>query len=313
MPYRGSRLRRACERPLVCYAKPQQELKYRMHIVVTGSSGKLGRHTVKTLLEAGHTVVPADVAPPQAPPPADYPQTRIVDLSDGDRVIDLLTGADAVCHLANHPALPEPHRTAGFRNNVATTFNVFHAAERAGVKKVLYASSVQAYGVLGHREPDGSVIVASPRYLPIDEDHPLLPAAAYPLSKAAGEWFAESFARRVPEMTIWGLRFSAITEKLAPPHNHARALWSLYSAIHIADAAVAILLCCQTDRPGYTPLNIVAPGSTDNWSRQMLAETYGHTPEIRGDLQPSDALITGRRAADLIGFQPRHCREFQNA
>lgn len=283
-----------------------------MRIVVTGSSGKLGRQTVLALLEAGHTVVPADIQPP---PEADasLPPTHVIDLNDSDQVVTLLQGCDAVCHLGNLPSIAPTNRPNGFRNNVATTFNVLHAAELNGVRRVVYASSIQVYGVLGHGEPDGRVIVASPRYLPIDEDHPLLPCSAYSLSKATGEWIAESFARRNPQMTVWSMRFTGIRALPLDKNTRRSLMWGLLTSVRLVDAAHAVLLACQTDRPGHTPLNIVAPGSNEPWSHQMLIERYGSLPEIRGDLQPTDALICGRRATELLGFRPAHCHEFQNA
>ena len=114
-------------------------------------------------------------------------------------------------------------------------------------------------------------------------------------------------------MTIWSMRFTGIR---ALPLNRIKRhnpMWGLLTSVQLVDAAHAVLLACQTDRPGHTPLNIVAPGSNEPWSHQTLIDMYGRLPEIRGDLQPTDALICGRRATELLGFRPAHCHEFQNA
>ena len=67
------------------------------------------------------------------------------------------------------------HRTQDyFRTNVQGTWNLLHAAEAAGVRKVVVASSTAVYGVGRDRLPD---------YLPVDEEHPQRPTATYSLTK----------------------------------------------------------------------------------------------------------------------------------
>ena len=85
--------------------------------------------------------------------------------------------------------IPSPERHTAdvvFRNNVVSSFNVLEAATMLGIKKVVWASSISALGyAFRHRQ-------FNPRYLPIDEDHPLLSQDSYGLSKmvggAAGGW-----------------------------------------------------------------------------------------------------------------------------
>jgi nucleoside-diphosphate-sugar epimerase len=272
-----------------------------MLIVVTGSSGRLGRFVVRDLLEQGHDVRPIDLRP-AVDPAATIPLTRLIDLTRAADLIPIFRGADAVCHLGNAPAIREFPLTDGLANNVAATHGVFEAAAAAGVKRIINASSIQAYGVVTSR-PD--VAPTPPLYLPVDEDHPLLPRDAYPLSKAIGERIAESFARRLPEMSVFSLRFTHITEKSPVPAGAEAIGASLLTAIHREDAAIAVRLCCGQDRPGHTALNILSPASTVPWERSWLGDFYGCQPEFRRELNPDDALIACDRARQILGFTAR--------
>ena len=175
----------------------------------------------------------------------------------------------------------------------------------------MYASSIQAYGFYG----DGSrrpPLVSQPRYFPIDEGHPLLPRDGYPLSKATGEWIAESFVRADPAMQVFSLRFTWIrTERdvlpgVRPepsPEHPFPLVGSMFTQIPVAQAARAVRLCCEAVRPGHTPLNIVAAKSMWPWSRELIEAAYGVMPPIRGELRPENALISGERAERIIGIR----------
>jgi len=268
-----------------------------MVIAVTGSSGRLGKAVIHDLMENGHDVRPIDLRPAGDP---GSPLTHLADLTRPADLVPLFQGADAICHLGNHPGIEQFPLTAGLANNVAATHGVFEAAEKAGVKRIIYASSIQAYGIVTSNEQTKPM---PPQYLPVDEQHPLLPRDAYPLSKAMGEWIADSFQRRRPELTIFSLRFTYITDKLSEiPANPARVGGSLLTAVHPADAATAVRLCCQLDRPGHTPLNIASPTSTAAWEMPLLTEYYGTTPPLRRPLSSRDALISSDAAREILGF-----------
>ena len=69
---------------------------------------------------------------------------------------------------------------SAFETNVRGSFNVFDAAGKAGVSRVVYSSASSAYG------PTDAY--------PIVEDQPLRPNAFYPASKAAGEMLLRGLA-----------------------------------------------------------------------------------------------------------------------
>lgn len=283
-----------------------------MRILVTGSSGRLGQRVVRTAREMGHEVIPVDIQPPPGETDSD---TRIIDLTKVEGLPKLFDGVDAICHLGNQPAFFQMTRSAGYLNNTAANYNVFLAADQVGIQRIVYASSVQAYGCLaGASGPPFPNLHSNPQYLPIDEDHPLLPADAYPLSKAGGEWIAESFCRQRPGRTVWSLRYTAIRD--GEPRSRQRSgdgrpalLGSLFTWIHVDDAARATVLALQTERPGHTPLNILSPTSARPWTPEMLIDAYGQLPEFRRPLTGDDALLTCERAAQLLGFRAQRTRE----
>ena len=77
-----------------------------------------------------------------------------------------------------------------FDINVAGTYNLFEAAERAGIKRIAQASSINALG--GYWGCDDRQF----EYFPLDEAHPLHTTDAYSLSKQLVEEIAAYYWRR---------------------------------------------------------------------------------------------------------------------
>ena len=120
-----------------------------MRIAVTGSNGKLGRVTVEALRSAGHRVTGFDLVS------SVYGDDTVrLDCADFGAVIGALSGVDtaarrfdAVLHLAG---IPKPGATTdeeAFRVNVLGTYNVFSAAARLGIGRVIWASSETILGL----------------------------------------------------------------------------------------------------------------------------------------------------------------------
>ncbi len=77
---------------------------------------------------------------------------------------------------------------------------------------------------------------------------------------------------------------------------------ALLTAVHPDDAAAAVRLCCAAESRGHVPLNIVCPKATVPWEMDWISAYYGTHPEVRGELKPTDSLIAGKRAEQLLGF-----------
>lgn len=275
-----------------------------MYVIVTGSAGKLGRAAVAQLRKAGHRVVGLDIAGPIAPS-----QSLRADCTDFGDVMGALSGIDmsgglpdAVVHLAGipMPGLATDQRT--FEVNTLSTYNVFSACARLGIKRVVWASSETLFG-LPFKEP--------PAFVPIDETHPDRPNWSYALSKQLGEAMAESFCRWNPEMAIVSLRFSNVfgaadyDEVEGIQANPRWRRMNLWSYVDHEDAGDACRLAVEADLRGHQKMVIAAADTLmDIETQQLLADFY---PDVarQGEIAGHQSLLSSEEAAKHIGYRPR--------
>src|SRR3984885_10189441 len=149
-----------------------------MKVCVTGAIGKAGRAVVAELREHGHEVIATDLVAPAAGRPH---WLLLADLTDYGQAVEVLQGADAVVHLANIPAPGLAPAALTFNTNMTMNFNVFHAAAKLRLSRVVWASSETTLGL---------PFDVPPRYAPVDEDHYPVPTSTYALSKVASETVA---------------------------------------------------------------------------------------------------------------------------
>ncbi|MCC6646497.1 MAG: NAD-dependent epimerase/dehydratase family protein [Polyangiaceae bacterium] len=136
-------------------------------VVVTGASGQLGQHLVDRLL--AHPDVARVLAVDVRPTAARHPKLEPCAFDVRDPGLGrVLEGADAVFHLAFLVFGSAP-RELMRSVNVDGTRNVVERAAEAGVRQVVYASSIAAYGVThGHPVP---VVEDTPRRLVPDFEY----------------------------------------------------------------------------------------------------------------------------------------------
>lgn len=153
-----------------------------MRALVTGGAGFIGSHLVDALLARGDEVVVLDnLATGRLENVADAATFVDGDVADPDVVARAVAGCEVVFHQA---ALGSVVRSverplATDRSNVGGTLAVLDAACRAGVRRVVVASSSSVYG--------GAVATPTP------ESAPLVPRSPYAVTKVAGEHYARVF------------------------------------------------------------------------------------------------------------------------
>ena len=275
------------------------------HVVVTGGSGKLGRACVRELIEHGYDVTNVDLVPSRDDR---CPLVR-ADLADFGQTLEVLAGvdehpaADAVVHLAAIPAPGLVPNAEVFRTNTLSTYNVFEAARRLGIKNLIWASSETVLGL---------PFDAPPPSIPVDERYPGRPETAYSLSKLVGETMAEQFCRWDPELKMFGLRFSNVMEPddyRAFPGFDADATqrkWNLWAYIDARDGAQAIRKALEADRTG-AEVFIIANADTvmSRPNAELAAEVFPDVP-LTADVGPNETLLSIDKARQLLGYQPRH-------
>ena len=269
-----------------------------MRIVVTGGSGKAGRWVVRDLREHGHDVLNVDLAHDGS----DFGLCMVTDLTDLGQTQDALRGADAVVHLAAIPAPGLRPEGQTFRINILSTYNVFAAAEAAGARRVVWASSETVLGL---------PVDTPPLFAPIDETIEPRPETSYALSKLAGETLAGQFARR-SGVPFVGLRISNIME----PDDYAAfpgywddptiRRWNLWGYVDVRDVAQAVRNGLAADVAG-SEVCIVAAADTvmTRPSAELMAEVFPDVP-LRRAIGGRETLLSIERARRVLGYEPEH-------
>ena len=154
-----------------------------MKLLVTGATGFLGSTLVPMLRQAGHDVrvlVRSGVEVPEV-------ETVKGDVRDPDSVLRALAGVEGVYHLAGLVSRDPADARKMYELHVDGTRNLLTAAARAGLKRIVLASSSGTIGVSRVRR------VASE-----EDDYPIETVGRWPyyLSKIYEEKIAIDFARR---------------------------------------------------------------------------------------------------------------------
>lgn len=274
-----------------------------MRIALTGSSGKLGSVVLRELRAVGHDVIGMDIVGERGP------GFVRVDLTDYGQVVDALTavndqhdGFDAVVHLAAIPAPGIVPDVATFHNNMPSTFNVFWAAIRLGITRIVYASSETVLGL---------PFDVPPPYIPVDEEYPARPESVYSLVKHLEEQLAIELVRWNPDVSITALRFSNVMvpeDYAAFPYDAdpRDRKWNLWGYIDARDGAQAIDRALQVAPPGFDRFIIAAADTvTTRPNVELLAEVFPDVP-VHGDLGVDDTMLSIAKARRLLGYDPQH-------
>jgi nucleoside-diphosphate-sugar epimerase len=129
-------------------------------VLVTGATGKIGRHVVNELLARGYQVRALTSKPVAAATASDGLEWRRLDFQESLDFDPLVRGCAAVIHLAAEMNVKERMQ----RSNVEATRALAGASERAGVKVFCYTSSVSVYGSSRRRRVrEGSPVLTTAR------------------------------------------------------------------------------------------------------------------------------------------------------
>jgi dTDP-L-rhamnose 4-epimerase len=226
-----------------------------MLVLVTGGAGFIGSHVVERLLEAGHGVRVLDALLPavHAEPP-DLPagaELLVADTRDQAAVASALSGVDAVCHQAAMVGLGVDlgDLPAYVGSNDLGTAVLLAEMARAGIRRLVLASSMVVYGEGRYRCPRHGDVAPPPRteddlaagrFEPpcpvcaaplepdlVSEDARLDPRNVYAATKVAQEHLAASWAR-ASGGTVAALRYHNVYGARMPQNTPYAGVASLF-------------------------------------------------------------------------------------
>ncbi len=155
-----------------------------MKILVTGGAGYIGSHVVLALCECRYDVVVLDdLSSGNREAVDDRAEFIQGSTLNNDDLATALNGVDAVIHLAAFKVVGESMIDPGkySQNNISGTISLLNAMITHEVDKFIFSSTAAVYGY--------------PKYLPLDENHPLEPINYYGFTKLEIErilkWYGE--------------------------------------------------------------------------------------------------------------------------
>ncbi|MDQ6746266.1 MAG: NAD-dependent epimerase/dehydratase family protein [Actinomycetota bacterium] len=154
-----------------------------MRVLVTGGSGFIGSHVVDKLRARGHEPVIYDLRPsPWHRDPAHPVDTVLGSITDREALERALHSCDAVAHLAAVADVNDVHAEPedAERVNARGTVAVLEAARRAGVKRIVYASTIWVYSDCEPEAVDEETLLPPPSHL-------------YTSTKLAGELYCKAY------------------------------------------------------------------------------------------------------------------------
>ena len=235
-------------------------------LLVTGLSGLIGGALHKHL----GTTYPIRALNRRAMPGVECHQA---DLGDLDAIQPAFKDVDTVVHLA---AAAGDHQAPAdiLRSNVVGTWNVFEAGRRAGVTRVVFASSGATISGW-EREPPLSHIVDA-RYdqagswSPLTHDAPLRPSGLYGASKVWGEALARAFSD-AHGMSMLCIRIGRVRAEDRPMSAREAAVWC-------SQRDVVRMIAACIEAPAGLRFDVFYAVSDNRWNYRDL----GHARAVLG-------------------------------
>jgi nucleoside-diphosphate-sugar epimerase len=295
-----------------------------VRVAITGAAGGIGRRLTGALAATDELVLVDSVRPEEAtvydpasptgraaaPITADWPY-HVADISDRAALDAAFRGVDAVVHLAGWVTGEWENARSIMATNVLGTFTVYEAARDAGVRRVVAASSINAFGTFYWRVSGVPVLRDG---LPLREDSPRVPEDPYSLSKGVTEDIGATFCRAFGMESV-SLRFSGVwsaekyesvlTAGLDPVEHWDDALWTW---VHVDDVVSGLVQAVRA--PGVVPGAITLAAADTTAADDSIDLIRRFRPELEHRLTEPlvgrASLVSIARARLVLGYEPAH-------
>jgi uronate dehydrogenase len=174
-----------------------------MKIAITGAAGVIGTVLAAVLADEGHELCLIDLCAPRQPPPGT--EVLRLDVRDSEALCHATAGVRAVIHLA--AISYETVLSELVEHNIVGTYNVFEAARRNGVPRVVFASTHHVIGMY----PVGEMLGTSA---------PFAPDSLYATSKIVGEALGALYAAK-HEVEVVAIRIGSFEPRPAEARHAA--------------------------------------------------------------------------------------------
>lgn len=290
-----------------------------MNYLVTGGAGFIGSHITRTLVEKGHSVRVLDNFSSGKRENLQGVDAEIIegDLRDAEAVSKAVKGMEVVFHEAAFVSVPEsmekPQECLDV--NVTGTSILFEAARRAGVKRLVFASSAAVYG--------------DSQAYPLSEDSPLRQLSPYAVSKRVDELYGELFTNQFGFEVVALRYFNVYGPRQRPDSMYAAAVpifircmldnkpvtifgdgGQSRDLVNVRDVVRANLLAAEHPAAPGQIFNVCTGIETRLLDLlDILYEIFPNAPKHihaeprRGDIYRS--IGTPKKIMDMLGFKPQ--------
>ena len=253
-----------------------------MRVAVTGSRGQVGTMLVPRL--AGRFQLRLiDIVPPTADPP----EHLQLDICHTDAMKAAFEGVDAVVHLAGQRAVSASWAELQ-QPNIVGLVSTFEAAHRAGVRKIVFASTNHVTGMYDREQA-----------WPLSPELPARPDSLYGVTKAFGEdlgrYYSDNFG-----ISVVCLRLGWVLER---PHNE-QARWQWLSPDDLARLVSGALLSDVRFGIYYG----VSNNTRRQWSIENARLDLGYEPADDSEqyvVEPVEVRARGGSGVVELGGQPQ--------
>src|SRR5579862_335636 len=290
-------------------------------VLVTGGAGFVGATLVRQLVARGYRVRVLDNLSTGDEAHLAGVDAELVkgDIRDVGALDGALDGVDAIIHLAAAGSVvgsvQDP--VGNFESNVLGTFRVLDAARRAGVQRIVQASTGGA--LIGDANP------------PVNEQSLPKPLSPYGASKLAGEGYAHAFAKTYGLRTV-AIRFGNVYGPWCARKRGVLNVFfeSIHSGVpliiygdgsasrdyvHVDDISNALQLALEKDVPGGTVLHAASGVETAVKDLADLCRRAAGVPGHPIEYRPKRPGEVGRNFASydlanqVLGYAPSVARE----
>lgn len=230
-------------------------MPHKQMILITGAAGYIGKF-LREAFRDRYALRLTDLRP------AEGEDIILADMSDMDAMLDVTRDVDTVVHLAAHPG-DRDFITELLPVNITGTYNVFEAARRNGVKRIVYASTNHV--IDGH---------AKDRY--VTADMAIRPDSMYAVSKSFGESLGCFYADR-HGLSVVCLRIGSPLPDEHPSLKTNRR--SLSTWLSIRDMVQLFGLCIDVEGLKFEIFHGISANSRRYWDIYHAQRVLGYQPQ----------------------------------